>query len=123
MDSYHPRFKADCKIKFKPNQAAMEAGKMLGHLHQQSHRGKALMFAENLDRDDDTEEHSQQQIQYSVDDEVDFNAGDLSKGISFGVAHEIQQDAELQVRNRIRETIASVKNDQKSINEIKKCIF
>ena len=94
---------------------------MLGQLHQAGLRGKAQMFTENLDREDDTDGESKEQIQYSTDED-DFSA-DLSKGISFGVAADIQQDAELQLRNRIRETLASVKHDQKSISEIKKCLF
>ena len=61
---------------------------MLGQLHQASLRGKAQMFTENLDRVDDTENEYQEPIQYSVDDE-DYN-GDLSKGISLGVAHDLQ---------------------------------
>ena len=45
------------------------------------------MFTENLDRVDSDGTY-EEPIQYSVDDE-DFNA-DLSKGISLGVAHELQ---------------------------------
>ena len=60
---------------------------MLGQLHQASLRGKAQMFTENLDRVDSDGEY-QEPIQYSVDEE-DFDA-DLSKGISLGIAHDLQ---------------------------------
>ena len=52
----------------------------------------------------------------------DFDA-DLSGGISRGVAHDMQMDAELQLRNRIRQTIASVKHDQKAVTDIKASLF
>ena len=55
MDQYHQPLKAESKIKFKPSQAANEAAVMLGQLHQAGLRGKAQMFTENLDRDDDTD--------------------------------------------------------------------
>ena len=46
------------------------------------------MFTENLDRGEENEGEYREEIEYSINDE-DFN-GDLSKGISFGVAYEMQ---------------------------------
>ena len=126
MDSYHQQSRTESKIKFEPGQAAKEAAKMLGQLHATGLRGQAVMFQEEFDRigesiGSDIVSESVEEPRHFVADVNDFDA-DLSRGISLGIAKSLQNDAELQLRNRIRETIAGIKNDPKAIDNIKKQI-
>ena len=44
---------------------------------------------------------------------------DLSKGISRGVAYDMQSEAEAQLRHQIRDAISILKTDQRSVNTVR----